>query len=97
MDLNEIRQQIDSVDNEIVALLEERMKLVTRVSAYKQRTAKMIRREIMETYSNEEIRGLNGFFLTKSELDIDTAGLEKEIEDIMKHSRTYQASKLEEK
>ena len=38
MDLNEIRQQIDTVDNEIVALLEERMKLVTRVSAYKQRT-----------------------------------------------------------
>ena len=34
MDLNEIRQQIDTVDNEIVALLEERMKLVTRVSAY---------------------------------------------------------------
>ena len=29
MDLNEIRQQIDTVDNEIVALLEERMKLVT--------------------------------------------------------------------
>lgn len=54
-------------------------------------TAKMIRREIMETYSNEEIRGLNGFFLTKSELDIDTAGLEKEIEDIMKHSQKYKA------
>ena len=29
MDLNEIRQQIDTVDNEIVALLEKRMKLVT--------------------------------------------------------------------
>ena len=41
MDLNEIRQQIDTVDNEIVALLEERMKL-TRVSAYKQRTGKAI-------------------------------------------------------
>lgn len=54
-------------------------------------TAKMIRREIMETYSNEEIRGLNGFFLTKSELDIDTAGLEKEIEDIMKHPQKYKA------
>lgn len=39
MDLNEI-QQIDTVDNEIVALLEERMKLVTRVSAYKQRTGR---------------------------------------------------------
>ena len=54
-------------------------------------TAKMIRREIMETYSNEEIRGLNGFFLTKSELDIDTPGLEKEIEDIMKHPQKYKA------
>lgn len=54
-------------------------------------TATMIRREIMKTYSNEEIRGLNGFFLTKSELDIDTAGLEKEIEDIMKHPRKYKA------
>ena len=54
-------------------------------------TEKMIRREIMETYSNEEIRGLNGFFLTKSELDIDTAGPEKEIEDIMKHPRKYKA------
>ena len=49
-------------------------------------TAKMIRREIFETYGNEELRGLNGFFLTKSELDIDTAGL-----DIMKHSRKYKA------
>nr|DAW92689.1 MAG TPA: hypothetical protein [Bacteriophage sp.] len=54
-------------------------------------TAKMIRREIRETYGNEELRGLNGFFLTKSELDIDTAGLEKEIEDIMKHPRKYKA------
>ena len=54
-------------------------------------TTKIIRREIMETYSNEEIRGLNGFFLTKSELDIDTTGLEKEIEDIMKHPRKYKA------
>lgn len=52
-------------------------------------TVKMIRREIRETYGNEELRGLNGFFLTKSELDIDTAGLEKEIEDIMKHPRKY--------
>ena len=54
-------------------------------------TAKMIRREIRETYGNEELRGLNGFLLTKSELDIDTVGLEKEIEDIMKHPRNYKA------
>ena len=49
--------------------------------------AKMIRREIFE----EELRGLDGFFLTKSKLDMDTAGLEKEIEDIMKHPRKYKA------
>ena len=42
MDLNEIRQQIDAVDKDIVALLEERMKLVTQVSAYKQSTGKAI-------------------------------------------------------
>ena len=42
MDLDEIRQEIDTVDNEIVALLEERMKLVTQVSAFKQRTGKAI-------------------------------------------------------
>ena len=42
MDLNEIRQQIDSVDNEIVALLEERMKFVPWVSVYKHRTGRAI-------------------------------------------------------
>lgn len=88
MDLNEIRQQIDTVDNEIVALLEERMKLVTRVSAYKQRTGKAIydpEREqalldkVAETVANSEYQ----------EAILAIFG------DIMKHSRTYQAGKLE--
>ena len=29
-------------------------------------TAKIIKREIFETYGNEEIRGLNGFFSQKA-------------------------------
>ena len=90
MDLNEIRQQIDSVDNEIVALLEERMKLVTRVSAYKQRTGKAI-------YDPEREQAL----LDKVGASVINPEYKEAIvasfADIMKHSRTYQASKLEEK
>ena len=90
MDLNEIRQQIDSVDNEIVALLEERMKLVTRVSAYKQRTGKAI-------YDPEREQAL----LNKVAASVTNPEYQEAIvasfSDIMKHSRTYQAGKLEGK
>lgn len=90
MDLNEIRQQIDTVDNEIVALLEERMKLVTRVSAYKQRTGKAIYDPEREQALLDKVAG-------------NVANLEYQepivasFADIMKHSRTYQAGKLEGK
>ena len=79
MDLNEIRQQIDSVDNEIVALLEERMKLVTRVSAYKREQALLDK--VGASVLNPEYK----------------EAIVASFADIMKHSRTYQASKLEEK
>ena len=88
MDLNEIRQQIDAVDNEIVALLEERMKLVTRVSAYKQRTGKAI-------YDPEREQAL----LDKVAASVASPEYQEAIvasfADIMKHSRTYQIGKLE--
>ena len=88
MDLNEIRQQIDTVDNEIVALLEERMKLVTRVSAYKQRTGKAI-------YDPEQaLLDKVGASVVNPEY---REAIVASFADIMKHSRTYQASKLEEK
>lgn len=90
MDLNEIRQQIDTVDNEIVALLEKRMKLVTRVSAYKQRTGKAI-------YDPEREQAL----LNKVAESVTNPEYQEAIvasfADIMKHSRTYQAGKLEGK
>ena len=79
MDLNEIRQQIDTVDNEIVALLEERMKLVTRVSAYKQRTGKALLDKVGASVLNSEYK----------------EAIVASFADIMKHSRIYQASKLE--
>ena len=90
MDLNEIRQQIDTVDNEIVALLEERMKLATRVSAFKQRTGKAI-------YDPEREQAL----LDKVAASVTNPEYQEAIvasfSDIMKHSRTYQAGKLEGK
>ena len=90
MDLNEIRQQIDTVDNEIVALLEERMKLVTRVSAYKQRTGKAI-------YDPEREQAL----LDKVAASVENPEYKEAIvaifADIMKHSRTYQGRKLDGK
>ena len=90
MDLNEIRQQIDTVNNEIVALLEERMKLVTRVSAYKQSTGKVI-------YDPEREKTL----LSKVAESVVNPEYQEPIvasfADIMKHSRTYQAGKLKGK
>ena len=85
MDLNEIRQQIDTVDNEIVALLEERMKLVTRVSAYKQHTGKAI-------YDPEREQANVAASVVNPEYQ---EAIVASFADIMKHSRIYQASKLE--
>ena len=89
MDLNEIRQQIDTVDNEIVALLEERMKLVTRVSAYKQRTGKAIYDPEREQALLDKV----GASVLNPEYKEAIVG---SFADIMKRSRIYQASKLEE-
>lgn len=89
MDLNEIRQQIDTVDNEIVALLEERMKLVTRVSAYKQRTGKAI-------YDPEREQALLDNVAASVVNPEYQEAIVASFADIMKRSRIYQASKLEE-
>lgn len=90
MDLNEIRQQIDTVDNEIVALLEKRMKLVTRVSAYKQRTGKAI-------YDPEREQALLNKVAARVTNPEYQEAIVASFADIMKHSRTYQAGKLEGK
>lgn len=42
MDLESIRQEIDQIDNQLVALLEERMNLVGQVVAYKKAHGKAV-------------------------------------------------------
>ena len=43
MNLDTIRQEIDHVDQELVALLEKRMQLVNQVVAYKKSTGRPFR------------------------------------------------------
>ena len=42
MNLEELRQEINQIDDELVVLLEKRMKLVSQVATYKQETGKAV-------------------------------------------------------
>lgn len=86
-DLNIIRQEIDQVDQELVALLEKRIALVTQVAAYKRAT----RKAILDT-SREKVV-LNKVASRVQNKDFETT-LVNTFADIMKNSRDYQAKQL---
>lgn len=86
-DLNIIRQEIDQVDQELVALLEKRIALVTQVAAYKRATGKVI----LDT-SREKVV-LNKVASRVQNKDFETT-LVNTFADIMKNSRDYQAKQL---
>ena len=83
MDLSEIRNEIDLIDSELVALIEKRMALVALVSDFK----KSAQLPVLD-----EVREQN--ILAKVKQEIKTVDYQKEIlasfQDIMKHSRSYQ-------
>ena len=81
-DLNIIRQEIDQVDQELVALLEKRIALVTQVAAGK---------AILDT-SREKVV-LNKVASRVQNKDFETT-LVNTFADIMKNSRDYQAKQL---
>ncbi|MDO4666285.1 MAG: chorismate mutase [Streptococcus sp.] len=87
MDLTEIRQEIDQVDNELVALLEKRMKLVAQVLHYKQSTGKTVLD-----------KGREQVILEKVANQVDDKIYEESIvqtfSDILKNSRQYQEKRL---
>ena len=56
-DLQECRQQIDKIDDQIVKLFEERMKVCEEVAQYKIRTGKQVLDPQREHAKLEEIRG----------------------------------------
>lgn len=86
-DLNIIRQEIDQVDQELVALLEKRIALVTQVAAYKRATGKAIL-----DISREKVV-LNKVASRVQNKDFETT-LVNTFADIMKNSRDYQAKQL---
>lgn len=88
LELEEIRHQIDTIDAELVTLLENRMMLVTQVAAYKKETGKAIYDKNREDAVLDKIAGLvnNKDF---QPYIVDTFA------DVMKHSRAYQTKALD--
>lgn len=88
MNLDTIRQEIDHVDQELVALLEKRMQLVNQVVAYK----KAIGKPILDTSREDAV-------LQKAASRVEDKAFEQTIvntfADIMKNSRDYQAKQLD--
>ena len=83
MDLDNIRKEIDKIDDQIVQLLEERMHLVEDVVAYKKATGK----PILDTKREEVI-----FEKVKSRVSNKKyeEAIVETFSDILKRSRNYQ-------
>lgn len=87
MDLTEIRKQIDLIDKDIVALMEERMQLVDQVAAYKQETGKPIFDPEREQALLDKVAGLVSETAYQETIVSNFASM-------MAHSRSYQTHKL---
>lgn len=87
MDLEQIRQAIDEVDKQLVKLLEERMSLVSQVAAYKKETGKPV-----FDAKREEVLLAKIAALVEQEEYKETILVT--FKDILKQSRTYQATRL---
>ena len=87
MTLEEIRQEIDQVDDALVALLEQRMNLVGQVVAVKKSTGKAV------TDPKREER-----IFAKVASKIENEGYQETIlatfADILKHSRAFQEKQI---
>ncbi|MEZ7630495.1 chorismate mutase [Streptococcus sp. 27098_8_75] len=86
MNLEELRQEINQIDDELVVLLEKRMKLVNQVATYKQETGKAV----LDTKREEVI-------LCRVADHVENPAYKNTIlatfKDILKNSRAYQEQK----
>ncbi len=83
MDLSQLRQQIDTIDRQIVNLYEERMDVSRQVAEYKIETGKKVFDKQRE---QEKIAGVKA--LTHN--DFNSHGVEELFEQIMSMSRKRQ-------
>ena len=89
MDLQVIRERIDQVDKELVRLLEERMRLVSQVAAYKQEKGL----PVLDSSREQLILDRVVERLKESQYE---ASIRATFADILNHSRAYQEQFLAE-
>lgn len=87
MNLTDTRKAIDVLDNELVALLEKRMQLVSEVVAYKKATGKAVFDKEREEAILEKVAA------RVTNKDFEEAVVAT-FSDIMKQSRLYQEKQL---
>lgn len=89
MDLLELRQQIDNIDEQIVALYEQRMDICKQVAEYKIETGKKVFDRQRETEKLAKVKSL-------THSDFNSHGIEELFEQIMSMSRKLQYQLLAE-
>lgn len=87
MNLEHIREQINTIDSQLVELLEKRMELVDQVTAYKRATGK----PVLDTSRENAVLELVGNLVQKEDY---RSAIQATFSDIMAQSRAYQAAKL---
>lgn len=87
LDLTQIRQNIDAIDKELVALLEQRMTLVSQVAAFKKETGK----PILDTAREEAVLDKVAHLVENKAY---TTSIQATFRDMMANSRAYQAEQL---
>lgn len=87
MNLEEIRQEIDRVDDALIALLEKRMNLVGQVVDFKKLTGKAV-------LDNKREEVIVSRVADKVENKDYQAAIVATFSDILKHSRTFQKQQI---
>ncbi|AWX95245.1 TPA: chorismate mutase [Streptococcus suis] len=87
MNLDCIREQINTIDSQLVELLEKRMELVDQVTAYKRATGK----PVLDTSRENAVLERVGKLVQKEDY---RSAIQATFSDIMAQSRAYQSSKL---
>ncbi|HEM3726328.1 TPA: chorismate mutase [Streptococcus suis] len=87
MNLEHIREQINTIDSQLVELLEKRMELVDQVTAYKRATGK----PVLDTSRENAVLERVGNLVQKDDY---RSAIQATFSDMMAQSRAYQAAKL---
>ena len=90
MDLLDLRQQIDNIDEKIVALYEQRMEICKQVAEYKIATGKKVFDRQRETEKLSKVKSM-------THNDFNSHGIEELFEQIMSMSRKLQYQLLAER